>query len=133
MLISLIQKIICHLFCKFFDLLLPAEALYGQTAFTYRHYIDKTNEISNYFYLIIINYLLAKFPTKSGIYICKTQKHPPHYNVIYNANTLETQPGRNNIFYTLVLFVHIIKTKFDGYIDSLWIGDPNIGLLNVVK
>lgn len=107
------SQILFHLFCKFFDLLLPSHPYFGQTAFTQKHFLKTLTRAT------------------SGIYLNQKSKFPPHFNVVYASNVYETEPGRNNLFFTLVIFAHLINTKFEGYIDSVSI--ESVDLKKVVK
>ena len=45
---------------------------------------------------------------------------------------LELSPGRNNLFHTLLLFLHHVKTKEGGMLDTVNLGRSGINILWVI-
>lgn len=58
---------------------------------------------------------LFSAPTpKSDTYIKQVKSYPPHYSVVLKNETFELPQGRNNLFYSILVFLHHIKVKNFG-------------------
>ena len=51
---------------------------------------------------------------------------------VESGRKLELSPGRNNLFHTLLMFLHHIKTKEWGKLDTVNLGRPGINILWVI-
>lgn len=51
---------------------------------------------------------------KSDTYIQQEKSYPPYYSVVLQSEIFELPPGRNNLFYALLVFLHHIKVKNYG-------------------
>ncbi|EFC38475.1 predicted protein [Naegleria gruberi] len=134
------EEIIVNLFCKFMDFTLDSHGHSSQ--FSNKYYCDQNIEKKENPHNLFRNRnMLApgvanamkkkrgldkQVPVKKGLYLCKSKVSISHYNVEDDGNLYECQPGRNNVFYALVIFLHLINTKYDGYIDTVALSDLNL-------
>ncbi|OTF76827.1 Cytochrome B561-like protein [Euroglyphus maynei] len=51
---------------------------------------------------------------KSDTYIQQDRIYPPHYSLMLKGEHFEIAPGRNNLFYALLIFIHHIQVKNFG-------------------
>ncbi|XP_062248502.1 transmembrane protein 209-like [Platichthys flesus] len=107
------SAILMHMLCTYLDRRLPPDPKYpdGKT-FTsqhFTHYQDKPDG------------------TKENQFcIHQSSTTPPHYQLIYQGHIYSLPEGRNNLFYTILMFLYIIKTKESGML-----GRVNLGLSGV--
>ncbi|KAG2387390.1 hypothetical protein C9374_001722 [Naegleria lovaniensis] len=136
------EEILVYLVCKYMDFMLDS---HGSNSFTQKYYRDKTRPqepSSNGMGLYkprsmapaVANAIIKKkggdskiLPTKKGLFLCLTTLQPvPHFNVEDDGSVLECQPGRNNLLYALVLFLHLIREKYEGYIETISLEDLDL-------
>ncbi|KAF0977239.1 hypothetical protein FDP41_003892 [Naegleria fowleri] len=135
------EEILVFLFCKYMDFILDS---HGSNSFTQKYYRDKTrpqepstNGMGLYkprsMAPAVANAIIKKkgdskiLPTKKGLFLCLATLQPvPHFNVEDDGSVLECQPGRNNLFYALVLFLHLIREKYEGYIETVSLDDLDL-------
>jgi len=140
------DEILIHIWCKFIDYTLPADPIHDRCVFTNNHFIDKTQEKSSTLNFKTRNITPAiagavkkrkglekTAPVRKGLFICLTSRDPIHFNVEHDGTTIECQPGRNNLLDALVIFLHLINVKYDGYIDTISIHDSSLDLGGVVE
>ena len=75
-------------------------------------------------------------PDKCGtstIQIRQHSRHPPHYQLLIGNTIYDVYPNRNNLFYTIALFVFYVKVTSSGYIGNLYLGGKSIELLDAVE
>lgn len=89
------SELVMHLFCVYMD----SRLLFNPTSpqgkpFTSQHFKP-----------------FGGTKPKSDTYIEQTRSYPPHYELVLKGQKLEVPHGRNNLFFTLILFVHHIKVK----------------------
>ena len=66
--------------------------------------------------------------------VVQTASKPPHYVLqIGETDRLELNGGRNNLFHTLLLFLHHVKTKQGGVLGRVNFGRAGINLLWVIE
>ena len=71
--------------------------------------------------------------SKRSIIILQTTQRPPHFILqLDGKDKLEISPGRNNLFHTLLFFLHHIKTKESGMLGRINLGCSGINILWVI-
>ncbi|KAJ4448217.1 hypothetical protein ANN_10231 [Periplaneta americana] len=70
---------------------------------------------------------------KNTLAIYQVQINPPHYVLLEGEDTLEVAKGRNNLFHTLLLFLHQVKTKEHGMLGRVNLGPSGVNLLWVIQ
>lgn len=92
------SEIILHLFCVYMDSRLLFNPIVPEgKPFTSQH----------------LKFLKGATP-KSDTYIQQMKTYPPYYSLVLKGETLDLPPGRNNLFYALLVFLHHIKVKNFG-------------------
>lgn len=51
---------------------------------------------------------------RSDTFIHQLKQYPPHYSLSLKGENFDLPPGRNNLFYTLLVFLNHIKVKNFG-------------------
>ncbi|KAF9972933.1 hypothetical protein BGZ73_003877 [Actinomortierella ambigua] len=112
-------QILMHLFATFLDLAMPAQPLdgYGRFPFSYKHLVSVD----------------VKPDPNVAIQIKQSAKNPPCYHLVVNGNVWEIVPKRMNIWYTLVLFIHVVMKESGGYLGQVHFGSRALGLDSVVE
>ncbi|XP_057368881.1 transmembrane protein 209-like isoform X2 [Daphnia carinata] len=76
---------------------------------------------------------LVKCPEKpqptSNPQIVEVQLNPPHYKLVMGPDEYELPKGRNNMLHSVILFFWLIKTKFEGRIGRITLGEAGLNLL----
>lgn len=67
--------------------------------------------------------------SKVPIAISEVTKHPPHYQLTVGKDPLNIPKGRNNLFYTILLFLHYVKTKEHGMLGRMNLGQSGVNML----
>ncbi|PNF40193.1 Transmembrane protein 209 [Cryptotermes secundus] len=70
---------------------------------------------------------------KNTFAIYQVQMNPPHYVLLDGEDTLEVAKGRNNLFHTLLLFLHLVNTKEHGMLGRVNLGPSGVNLLWVIE
>ncbi|TRY72008.1 hypothetical protein TCAL_05402 [Tigriopus californicus] len=65
--------------------------------------------------------------------IIQTQSKPPHYIIQTESEKIDLNPERNNLFHTLLYFLHYFKTKEHGMLHRVNLGRSGINVLWVVE
>ncbi|XP_022195986.2 transmembrane protein 209 [Nilaparvata lugens] len=68
-------------------------------------------------------------PSKVPIAISQVTKQPPHYQLVVGKDTLNIPKGRNNLFYTILLFLHHVKSKEHGMLGRMNLGQSGVNML----
>lgn len=68
----------------------------------------------------------------SNLHIRMVSKKPPNYRVVVNKEAWPVTPHHNNVFHALILFFHVVRTQYGGYIRSLDIGSPAMDIIGKV-
>ena len=74
----------------------------------------------------------------------QTQQKPPHYylqartevsgsSASCNVEKLDVTAGRNNLFHTILLFLHHLKTTENGMLGRINLGPSGINVLWVIE
>uniref|UniRef100_A0A1B6DCW7 Transmembrane protein 209 n=1 Tax=Clastoptera arizonana TaxID=38151 RepID=A0A1B6DCW7_9HEMI len=74
---------------------------------------------------------LFKYPNKpirGKLAIIQETVQPPHYKFQTKEDMFDVPKGRNNLFYTVLLFLHAIKTKEDGMLGRMNLGPSGINM-----
>lgn len=70
----------------------------------------------------------------SSIVILQSSERPPHFYLqIDGKEKLEISSGRNNLFHTLLFFLHHIKTRESGMLGRLNLGASGVNVLWVIE
>ncbi|KAK6630119.1 hypothetical protein RUM44_005670 [Polyplax serrata] len=69
---------------------------------------------------------------QNALVIYQVQLNPPHFVLLENNDRLEVAKGRNNLFHTFLLFLHILKTKEHGMLGRVNLGSSGVNILWVV-
>ncbi|XP_075217050.1 transmembrane protein 209 isoform X3 [Lycorma delicatula] len=72
-------------------------------------------------------------PTKVPLAISQVSEYPPHYQLITGEEVHHVPKGRNNLFYTILLFLHHIKTKEHGMLGRMNLGGSGVNMLWVIE
>ncbi|CAK8698317.1 unnamed protein product [Clavelina lepadiformis] len=114
--------LVMHMFCVYMDLHLPPHPRYpdGKT-FTSQYFLKTPDKPK----------LINDAERKMMIY--QSSLHPPHYQMITKESTLDLPPGRHNMFCTLLLFLHHIKTKESSMLSQVNLGLSGINILYVIE
>uniref|UniRef100_H2ZHC3 Transmembrane protein 209 n=1 Tax=Ciona savignyi TaxID=51511 RepID=H2ZHC3_CIOSA len=94
------SELIMHVFCSYLDWHLPAHPRYpdGKT-FTSQYFVRTPDKPK------------LQNLTENKMLIHQSKLNPPHYQLITKETTYDMPPGRHNMFHTLLLFLHNIKTR----------------------
>ncbi|RWS27596.1 transmembrane protein 209-like protein, partial [Leptotrombidium deliense] len=99
-------QIVMHLFCTYMDSRLPAHPSCADGKPFTTMYFKTAAEHSS---------------SKSQFYILQTKLNPPHYNVaVQGEGIIEVPSGRNNIFYSIILFLHVININRCGLLGYVF-------------
>jgi hypothetical protein len=60
------------------------------------------------------------------------QSSPSHYQLVLGKVVYDVNPGHNNLFDTLCLFVYDAKVNSNGYLGLMYLGAKDTDLLSVV-
>lgn len=115
------SQIIIHVFRKWMDLIFPSDSLYGQNSFSMKHFLDQSMIYGK------------KSSLDSNLYIVMESAQPPLFSIVHNKKTIRVEPGRNNLFYALCIFIYIVKIHYKGTLDHTWLGSQNFNVLKVVS
>lgn len=69
---------------------------------------------------------------KSDTYIQQMKTFPPHYSLILKKENFDLPPGRNNLFYALLVFLHHIKVKNFGLLGRINLGASGLNIAWVI-
>jgi len=119
------SQLVMHVFCTFMDeKVVPISTSTKDHPFTLQHFMKAPADPKN----LNIN-----------IVIYQTTQHPPHYNILATNpkdNTIETYQvikGRNNLFHTIIIFVHYIKNYQKGFLYNNYLGSSDFRLLQIIE
>lgn len=70
---------------------------------------------------------------KSDTYIQQEKIYPPHYSLMLKGEHFEIPPGRNNLFYALLIFIHHIKVKNFGLLGRINLGPSGLNIAWVIE
>jgi hypothetical protein len=119
------SELVMHCVASYFDSRLPpAKGVVDGHTFTSLHFFKLPEDKAE----------LAK--SKTPIAVVRTTLKPPHYILQVDGGEgkkLELEPGRNNLFHTLLLFLHQIKTKESGMLGKVNLGRSGINILWVIE
>mmetsp|Transcript_10293 Transcript_10293/g.15049 ORF Transcript_10293/g.15049 Transcript_10293/m.15049 type:complete len:687 (+) Transcript_10293:844-2904(+) len=118
------SELILTIFCNYMDLVLPSDRIYGRRAFTRLHFQDCSTKANRHrlalrrkedqrLYQLALkkNQVDVPNPAKSNIGIRLESRQPPYFSIEYQYKSLSVEPGRSNLFKTIILFVYLIKKK----------------------
>uniref|UniRef100_H2ZHC4 Transmembrane protein 209 n=1 Tax=Ciona savignyi TaxID=51511 RepID=H2ZHC4_CIOSA len=115
------SELIMHVFCSYLDWHLPAHPRYpdGKT-FTSQYFVRTPDKPK------------LQNLTENKMLIHQSKLNPPHYQLITKETTYDMPPGRHNMFHTLLLFLHNIKTREGCMLGPVNLGLSGINILNVL-
>jgi len=110
--------------------------------------LRQTTTVFNLFSLNITFRLIAY--KRGNVLIVQRSGNPPHCDILFNEETWAIHPvrflllyqthliflfqqGHNNIFYCILMFVHCVATRFNGFLDQMAFGSQPIDILKVLK
>ena len=68
-----------------------------------------------------------------SIVILQSAERPPHFLLLLGGKErLEISAGRNNLFHTILFFLHYIKTKEYGTLGRINLGSSGVNMLWVI-
>lgn len=70
---------------------------------------------------------------KESLYIYQAKINPPHYKLIVGEVVSDLAKGRNNLFHTILLFLHHIKTRENGMLGRVNLGLSGINILWILE
>jgi hypothetical protein len=71
--------------------------------------------------------------SKRSIIVLQTCQRPPHFLLqVDGKDKMEISPGRNNLFHTLLFFLHHVKAKESGMLGRINLGPSGINVLWVI-
>ncbi|KAJ6216428.1 hypothetical protein RDWZM_007585 [Blomia tropicalis] len=110
------SEIILHLFCVYMD----SRLLFNPTIpegkpFTSQH-LKLTKSDS----------------PRSDTFIHQLKQYPPHYSLSLKGENFDLPPGRNNLFYTLLVFLNHIKVKNFGLLGRINLGPSGLNIAWVI-
>uniref|UniRef100_A0A5S6QRW8 Transmembrane protein 209 n=1 Tax=Trichuris muris TaxID=70415 RepID=A0A5S6QRW8_TRIMR len=108
-------EILFHLFCTFLDNQLPVSPLCldGRT-FSAEHVAKAPN---------------VPCPCASTLCIYQTSVNPPHFQLIQGIEWHDMGKGKNNFFYTIILFLQALKVQRGAFLDQVNLGPSGLNLL----
>ncbi|CAB4068099.1 unnamed protein product [Lepeophtheirus salmonis] len=68
-----------------------------------------------------------------SVAIVQSPQKPPYYYLQFIDKILEVEPGRNNLFHILLMFMHHIKTKENGMVGRINFGLTGVNILWVLE
>ncbi|KAJ3365042.1 hypothetical protein HDU91_002342 [Kappamyces sp. JEL0680] len=118
--------LVMTLFCRFMDEKCPGEGFSPNPLhpFTSKYFIDMPKSSKPWELTIELS---------TGIKIRQAAKYPPHYQLLIDQVVYDVANGRNNVFDTICLFVHQIKTNYNGKLGLLSLGSKGMDLLQIVS
>ncbi|CAB0015903.1 unnamed protein product, partial [Nesidiocoris tenuis] len=111
-------ELIMHLFATYLDLQLPLSPSNSNT--------------SKPFSSIYVTETAVRKNKAAKVAILRQSMTPPHYNLLIDDEVQEIPPGRNNLFYAIVLFLHCIKTYENGMLGRISLGRHGIDMLWII-
>nr|XP_002132029.1 transmembrane protein 209 isoform X2 [Ciona intestinalis] len=114
-------ELVMHMFCSYLDWHLPAHPRYpdGKT-FTSQYFVRTPDKPK------------LQNLTEHKMLLHQSKLNPPHYQLVTKETTYDMPPGRHNLFYTLLLFLHNIKSKEGCMLGPVNLGLSGINILNVL-
>ncbi|XP_050431338.1 transmembrane protein 209 [Adelges cooleyi] len=111
--------LVMHLLATYLDSQLsPLTRLKGKNPFSVQHLIKYPEKIKS---------------NDKQVVIYQQSNNPPHYNLKIGKDTHNFPKGRNNFFYTILLFLNYIKTTENGMLESVNLGKSGVNMLWIVE
>ncbi|XP_049832972.1 transmembrane protein 209 isoform X2 [Schistocerca gregaria] len=112
------SAVVMHLLASYFDSQLPPLPHNPEgRPFTSQYFLKSTEKLPKGKTFPIIN---------------EVQTNPPHYVLMVGDEKLELAKGRNNLFHTILLFLHQLKTREHGMLGRVNLGPSGINILWVI-
>uniref|UniRef100_UPI00358ECAD9 transmembrane protein 209 isoform X1 n=1 Tax=Myxine glutinosa TaxID=7769 RepID=UPI00358ECAD9 len=108
--------IIMHVLSTYLDSRLPPNPRYpdGKT-FTLQYFVQAPDKPDT--------------ENKNSFCIYQNNINPPHYQLVYQGHIYDVSKGRNNMFCTILMFLHVIKTKESGMLGRANLGMSGVNIL----
>jgi len=118
------SELILTAFGAFFDERLPPNTA-AKAAFTSRYIAFPQSEGLDG---------IEPWRVRAGAVIYRSRARPPEFSVILpGEKVVHPLSGRLNIFHAILLLTQILRDDYDGYAGQIYLGDPSIGLLEVIE
>ncbi|XP_047117235.1 transmembrane protein 209 [Schistocerca piceifrons] len=112
------SAVVMHLLASYFDSQLPPLPHNPEgRPFTSQYFLKSTEKLPK---------------GKTFPIIHEVQTNPPHYVLMVGDEKLELAKGRNNLFHTILLFLHQLKTREHGMLGRVNLGPSGINILWVI-
>lgn len=113
------SQLLLHMFCTYMDSRLPADPTFPDgRMFTGLHFL-KTPDKPN--------------ARKSDLCVYQSRLHPPHFKVIVEDEVYDMPKGQNNLFHTIIFFLHHVKTKHHGMLGRVNLGMSGVNILCILN
>ena len=66
------------------------------------------------------------------LYIDEFRSDPPCYRVVFNKDVFEVIQGRNNLFDSILCFLHIAKQELNSMLGAVDLGPSGVNLMSVI-
>jgi len=111
--------LVMHLLATYLDSQLsPLTRLKGKNPFSVQHLIKYPEKVKS---------------VDKQVVIYQQSNVPPHYSLKIGKETHNFPKGRNNLFYTILLFLHYIKTNENGLLESVNLGKSGVNMLWIIE
>ncbi|XP_025425503.1 transmembrane protein 209 [Sipha flava] len=111
--------LVMHLLATYLDSQLsPLTRLKGKNPFSIQHFVKYPEKVKS---------------VDKQVIIYQQSNIPPHYSLKINKETHNFPKGRNNFFYTILLFLHYIKTTENGLLESVNLGKSGVNMLWILE
>ena len=66
------------------------------------------------------------------LYIHEFKSDPPCYRIVFNKDSFDIHHGRNNLFDSILCFLHLAKEELNGTLGAVDLGSSGVNLLSVI-
>ncbi|XP_054278113.1 transmembrane protein 209-like isoform X2 [Macrosteles quadrilineatus] len=109
------SALVLHLLATYLDCQLPQTSLPDTRPFSSQHLVKQPNK-----------------PHPGQLCIVETSSQPPNYILQTKTDTFHTPKGRNNLFFTILLFLHTVNTKDHGILGRINLGRSGVNMLWII-
>jgi len=115
------SQLVFHMLCTYLDSKMPYDpSLPEGNVFTHNHVTTKPPTTASPGGHVMIQHTRA------------TPAAPPHYNICIGPDIVNMPKGRNNLFHSILYFIHHTKTKEAGMLGRVNLGLSGLNLLWVI-
>ncbi|XP_074609702.1 transmembrane protein 209-like isoform X1 [Acropora palmata] len=113
------SQLVLRMFCTYMDSRLPADPTFpDRRTFTGLHFLKTPDKPD---------------ARKSDLCIYQSRLHPPHFKVIVEDEVFDMPKGQNNLFHTIIFFLHHVKTKRYGMLGRVNLGKSGVNILCILN